>query len=209
MANIKVHVLNFHGITSHIQIILENISETPTTYYCIDRARGAPEDKFSHEASELAARYKRYLKQADEIVDFIIDADPAAIIQSWKEYYKAASAQEAFYCQYVDPVAAAFVGLLTNNCADTVEWFLKRFAHIPKTSCLDNRPLKMDHVVFGLRVPSCFPIGVTLPDKVMDNVKTYVESKESKPSLRGLFTNRNAALALGLAASSAIYQYRS
>ena len=77
MTSIKVHVLNFHSIFSHIEIVLEDTSTG--NYYGINRW-GTP-------MSSWSTVPQNYIHQASSVYSFNIDADPAEIVTSWKTYY--------------------------------------------------------------------------------------------------------------------------
>jgi len=72
MANIKVHVLNFHGLTSHLELLLENPATQPSTYYRINRW-AEPDIAWRKEE-------KVCLKHASSIYSFEIEADPMIIL---------------------------------------------------------------------------------------------------------------------------------
>ncbi|KTD50868.1 hypothetical protein [Legionella quateirensis] len=152
MADIKVHVLNFHSIWTHIEIVLENTSTEPHTYYGVNRWE-SPTKNWS------VAGPKAYIAQADSSYTFYIKANPDEITKRWRTYW-AETWNEA--------------GILSNNCAVAAQWFLTEFAGIPKPS-LSN--LSLNLLAFGIMWPSFIPCPVTLSGRVMSNVKFHVEAR--------------------------------
>ncbi|CAM2957795.1 Uncharacterised protein [Legionella steigerwaltii] len=151
MANIKVHVLNFHGIFSHIEIVLENTSTDPHTYYGVNRWEG-PKEKWS-------SYPKQNIEEASSVYSFDIEANPDDIVKRWKEYW---------HRTWKD------AGILTQNCAVAAQWFLTEFAGIPKPS-LSN--VSWNHLAFGIVWPSFIPCPITLPGRIMSNAKFHIEAK--------------------------------
>lgn len=187
---IKVHLLNFHRANSHIEIVLENSSVEPRTYYHINRF-DKPEDTFAETSSHLKYGFVSRIQRADSTFEFEIDADPAQIVQEWQKYF--------------DECARNPLKGMSNNCADAVEWFLYEFAGVPKFSSFRqglSEPLKFNHLAFGIQVPAFLPL-TSLPGRVMDNAKRYIpEGKASKPSSVSLFF-QNASASAGLIVASA------
>ncbi len=89
MADILVHVLNFHGICFHIEIVLENKSVNPHSYYRINRW----DDPQSDWASLLQGNDLRYdllkdtIVEASSVYSFNIEAEPDKIVKSWNNYW--------------------------------------------------------------------------------------------------------------------------
>lgn len=154
MPKIKVHILNFHGGNSHLEVLLQNISDDPIRSYIINQW---------NPANKKFANYSRndYLKRASSTFSFEIEADPEEIVKAWREHQKE-----------TEPTAS----ILYNNCADAVQWFLNKYAHIPSSRPFAF-PMSVNHLIFGISVPSFLPIGITLPGRVMDNAKFYVNIK--------------------------------
>ncbi len=182
MAKIKVHVLNFHGIFSHVEIVLENMSTHPRTYYGINRWE-IPGQTWSD------VQYKGYIAQAGSVYSFEIDANPDDIVNRWKNYW--------IKTQYQ-------ANILGENCAMAAHWFLMEFAGIPKPS-LSN--LSWNHLALGIIWPSFIPCPVTLPGRIMSNVKFHIEARnhpEVAAQYSHLFLYTSMALAI-LAFSASIF----
>lgn len=180
MADIKVHVLNFHSIWTHIEIVLENTSTKPHTYYGINRWE-TPTNNWS------VAGPKAYIAQADSSYTFDIEANPTEITKKWRTYW-AETWSEA--------------GILSNNCAVAAQWFLTEFAGIPKPS-LSN--LSLNLLAFGIMWPSFIPCPVTLSGRVMSNVKFHIEARtnpEISAQYSYLFLYTSIALATLVFAAS-------
>ncbi|GEM_PF-2356193 len=163
MSRIKVHVLNFHGIFSHIEIVLENTSTVPSRYYGINRWE-APEYGWSINGP------KQYIKQAGSTYSFEIDAEPAKIISRWDEYWKKTESEAS---------------VLGKNCAVAAQWFLTEFAGIPKPN-LSN--VSWNHLALGIIWPSFIPCPVTLPGRIMSNAKFHIESR-TNPEVANQYTH--------------------
>lgn len=153
MAQIKVHVLNFHGLCSHIEILLEDISAKSPSYYIINR--------WAQPNTRWTSWGKYIIDEADSVYSFVIEADPLEIVAQWQKYWKATT-----------PDAS----VMANNCAVSTQWFLNRFAGIPNPS-LSN--LSVNHLAFGILWPSFIPCPITLPGRIMSNVKFHVEASDS------------------------------
>ena len=171
MAKIKVHVLNFHSIWSHVELVLENTSTQPHTYYGINRWQG-PGFNWGNGA-------KYAIREASSTYSFDIEAEPNELVSSWKEYW------------YGTWGSANIVG---NNCAVAAQWFLTKFAGIPEPG-LSN--ISLNHLAFGIVWPSLIPCPVTLPGRIMSNVKFHVEAKnrESASQFMHVFLYTSLALA--------------
>lgn len=150
MAIIKVHVLNFHSIWSHIEIVLENTSTEPPQYYGVNR--------WEYPAYTWSQRPKDYISMASSTYNFMIEADPQKLLQSWEQYWIKTREK---------------AGILTHNCAVAVQWFLSKHAGIPEPG-LSN--ISVNHLALGVPWPSFIPCPITLPGRIMSNAKFYVES---------------------------------
>lgn len=151
MARIIIHVLNFHGLTSHIELLLEDVSENPSTYYRVDR--------WSDPRSHWGETAKIILEWASSIYSFEIEADPSQMIDEWRNYY----------CN-TEETASVF----GENCAVAVQHFLTHFANIPVPK---KSTLSWNHVACGvIWWPNIIPCPVMLPGRVMDNVKYYTKN---------------------------------
>jgi hypothetical protein len=156
MATIKIHVLNFHGVTSHIELLLENKSVQPSKYYGINRWADPSYDW------EIGENFP--LESASSSYSFVIEAHPNKIIQEWVKYY------------YETKNDASIFG---ENCAVAVQRFLTHFANIPEPRS-DN--LSWNHLAFGIMWPNFIPCPVLLPGRVMDNVKQHTENLLTLPT---------------------------
>jgi len=151
MANIKVHVLNFHGPFSHIEIVLENMSVEPHTYYDINRWSYFPPNAWDTWQGE-------FIETANSKYAFNIEANPDNIVKTWKEYF------------YSTEDHASILG---ENCAVAAQKFLTHFANIPQPS---SSNVSWNHLAFGIIWPSFIPCPVTLPGRIMDNAKFHTQS---------------------------------
>ena len=164
MANIKVHILNFHGIWSHIEIVLENTSTEHSTYYGIDRWTN-PSTKWSENKPEA-------IIQASSIYSFDINADPNSITKSWWDYWYGTEKNSNIFGE---------------NCAAAAQWFLTKFADIPKPDLFSN--VSANHLAFGIMWPSFVPCPVTLPGRVISNAKFHMEAK-IYPEIAAKYTHK-------------------
>ena len=155
MARLKVHLLNFHGIFSHSEVVVEDISSDFGGFYRINRWS----EPYNHWGSAIA---KQCIEEADAIVSFEIEADPAEITQKWRNYW------------YKTEENASILG---NNCAVASQWFLTEFAGIPKPN-LSN--ISWNHLALGIMWPSFIPCPVMLSGRVMSNTKFYVNAGKNK-----------------------------
>ncbi|GGI75954.1 hypothetical protein [Legionella impletisoli] len=180
MAKIKVHVLNFHSIWSHIEIVLENTSTEPHQYYGINRW-------------ELPATYwsnlgpKSYIDFASSVYSFDIEANPNEILRNWITYWNSTKDEAS---------------ILGKNCAVAAQWFLTEFAGIPKPN-LSN--VSWNHLALGVIWPSFIPCPIMLPGRVMSNAKFYIEAKtnsDAAAKYSRLFLYTSMALATLLFTSS-------
>ena len=163
MAKIKVHVLNFHSIFSHIEIVLENTSTKPHTYYGINRW-AVPSNNWSINGPE------QNIEWASSTYSFDIDAKPAEITKRWTKYW-------------YDTAGEA--GILGKNCAVAAQWFLTEFAGIPKAN-LSN--VSWNHLALGVIWPSFIPCPVTLPGRIMSNAKFHIEARIN-PEIANQYTH--------------------
>jgi hypothetical protein len=162
MAKIKVHVLNFHSIFSHIEIVLENTSTQPHTYYGINRWED-PKDHWDINDS------KQSIEEASSTYHFDIDANPDEITNRWEKYW-------------LDTDSDASV--LGKNCAVAAQWFLTEFAGIPNPN-LSN--VSWNHLALGIVWPSFIPCPVTLPGRIMSNAKFHIEAR-THPEIANKYT---------------------
>jgi hypothetical protein len=151
---IKVHVLNFHSVFSHIEIVLENTDISPHKFYGINRWE-TPGERWSD------SRYKNYIWEAGTIFSFDIEADPQEIVNDWRGYWTE-----------TDQSAS----ILGNNCAVAAQWFLKKFAKIDNPS-ISN--VSWNHLALGIIWPSFIPCPITLPGRIMSNVQFHVDAKNN------------------------------
>jgi hypothetical protein len=163
MAKIKVHILNFHHIHSHIEIVLENTSTEPHTYYGINRWQ-LPDCEWEINGS------KEYIKEASSIYSFDIDANPDKITNSWKTYWWDT-------CGQASP--------LGKNCAVAAQWFLTEFAGIPEPNFSN---VSWNHLALGIIWPSFIPCPITLPGRVMSNAKFYIDARVN-PEIANQYTH--------------------
>ena len=157
MPDIKVHLLNFHGPVTHIEIMLENLSVKPSTFYSINRW-APPLNAFYSQAG-----HEEIINQASSTYSFDIEADPDVIVHEWKTHYQNTLND------------ASIIG---HNCAVSAQWFLTTFADIPAPNFY-SAPISINHLVFGLFVPSFIPVGITLPGRIMSNAKFYIEARDN------------------------------
>lgn len=158
MANIKVHLLNFHSIFTHIEIVLEDTSTSPSTYYGINRwetpaAAWLPLQNWNSAGN--------YIRQASSTYHFMIEADPTEISKCWREYW------------FSTENSASILG---NNCGVAAQWFLRTFADIPDPS-LSN--ISHNLLILGLMWPSFIPCPITLPGRIMANAKFHIEARRN------------------------------
>lgn len=172
MANIKVHLLNFHSIFSHIEIVLENTSTEPHTYYGINRWE-TPENQWNQKP-------KAYIDMASSTYSFEINANPIAIVKNWNKYWNETDHEAS---------------ILGKNCAVAAQWFLTEFAGVPNPN-LSN--VSANHLIFGIVWPSFIPCPITLPGRVMSNAKFHLEVRnhpEKASQYSELFLYTSIALA--------------
>lgn len=178
--NIKVHILNFHSIHSHIEIVLENTSTQPHTWYGINR--------WAEPSSEWSVNgAKNMLELASSTYSFDINADPDEITKSWKKYWSDTR-------KIANP--------LGENCAVATQWFLTKFADIPQP---DLSNVSWNHLALGIVWPSFIPCPITLPGRIMSNAKFHIEAKnhpEIANQYRTLFLYTSMAVAALVIAAS-------
>ncbi|HVT62942.1 MAG TPA: hypothetical protein VHD33_05590, partial [Legionellaceae bacterium] len=180
MAIIKVHVLNFHSIFSHIEIVLENQSTNPHVYYGINRWED-PSDNWSLNGPQ------EYIKQASSTYSFDIDANPDEITKRWKKYWSDTEKEAS---------------ILGKNCAVAAQWFLTEFAGIPQPN-LSN--VSWNHLALGIIWPSFIHCPVSLPGRIMSNAKFHITARinpEIANQYTHLFLYTSMALAIFMFAAS-------
>lgn len=163
MDKIRVHVLNFHGISSHIEIVLEKTSTEPHTYYGINRW-AEPGSKWNINGP------KRYIKQASSTYSFDIYAHSDEIVDIWKKYWSETDSEAS---------------ILGKNCAVAAQWFLTEFAGIPKPGLAN---ISWNHLTLGIIWPSFIPCPVTLPGRIMSNAKFHIEARLN-PEIANQYTH--------------------
>lgn len=154
LSTIKVHVLNFHSIFSHIEIVLENTSAQPHTYYGINRW-ATPENRWYINGP------KELIEQASSVYSFDIEANTGDITNSWNKYW------------YETENEASIIG---KNCAVAAQWFLTKYAGIPEP---DLSNVSLNHFIFGIMLPSYVPFPITLPGRVMSNAQFHIEARNN------------------------------
>ncbi|KTC66528.1 hypothetical protein Lade_1186 [Legionella adelaidensis] len=182
MAKIKVHVLNFHSIFSHIEIVLENTSTEPHTYYGVNRWSEPAEGW-----TDASYGPQNYIEWASSTYSFDIEADPDEIVRKWSGYWYDTD-QEA--------------SVLGKNCAVAAQWFLTEFAGIPQPG-LSN--VSWNHLAMGVVWPSFIPCPVTLPGRIMSNAKFHIDARtnlETANKYSHLFLYMGMALSTLVFASS-------
>lgn len=155
MARIKVHILNFHSIFSHIDIVLENTSTKPHSYYGINRW-AEPMNEWYRQS--FFCRPDVYMNSASSIYSFEINANPNEITKRYIKYWFDTNNESSIF---------------DINCAVDVQWFLAEFAGVPKPN-LSN--ISFNHLISGIIWPSFIPCPVTLPGRIMSNAKFYSEA---------------------------------
>lgn len=158
MANIRVHILNFHNITnSHMEILLENTSTEPSQYYVINRWDEYPSRSWWCAEGERP----KILDRASSTYSFEKELNPREVVDSWLIYFSKTR------------LSAHVLG---ENCAVAAQWFLTEFAGIPEPS-LSN--VSANHLALGIMWPSFIPCPVTLPGRVMSNAKFHMEAQNN------------------------------
>ncbi|MDI1351525.1 MAG: hypothetical protein PSV35_01970 [bacterium] len=154
MADIRIHVLNFHSIWSHVEIVLENKSTEPHTFYGINRW-DYPKHKW------FIGGPKYFIEQASSTYSFDIDADPDVLMNGWITYWRETQDE---------------ANIFGKNCAVAAQWFLTEFGGIPQPS-LSN--ISLNHFAFGIFWPSFIPCPVMLPGRIMSNAAFHIEAKNN------------------------------
>lgn len=176
MATIRVNLLNWHWpVFTHISIMLENISKSPTEYMLMER--------WNHEFPMLWETNHSHLWKMNEAsykYTFEIEADPEEIANEWRTF------------KHNTP------NMINNNCGDGAQWFLQRFANIPAPSCF-SAPLTLNHFALGIFLPSFCPVGITLPGRVVDNAKFHLKTREDADILPYQYST--LLLKIGIAAT--------
>jgi hypothetical protein len=155
---IKVHLLNFYGATSHVEICLEyehtyQSGEKETQYLIMNRW-AQPANWFLDKPCQL--------DDADEKISFDIQAHPNEIFNSWSTYWNCTEQGSS---------------ILGNNCAVASQWFLSKYCGIPKP---DSSGFNINHMALGICWPSFIPCPILLPGRVMDNAQFHLELKKDK-----------------------------
>lgn len=154
MAQIKVHLLNFHGpFNSHIEIVLENLSDKNRGFYNLDR--------WSTPLKTWGKKPEGYIANASSVYSFDIIADPYDITNSWINYW------------YDTEEDARVLG---DNCAVATQWFLSKFAGIPQPG---SSNFSLNYLSCGVVWPSFIPCFVTLPGRILSNAKFHLEAKNN------------------------------
>ena len=166
MPTIMVHLLNFHGPVTHTEIMLEDVSKKPSTYYSINQ--WAPPDVLGFSTADSFEQYNgvsplAIIDQASSTFNFEIEAEPFDIALRWAAYYLKTLPK---------------AGIITHNCGDAAQWFLTRYANIPAPNFYST-PVSINHLAFGIFVPSFIPVGVTLPGRVMSNAKFHISARDN------------------------------
>jgi hypothetical protein len=154
MATLKVHLLNFHGPFTHIEVLVEDESKTPHTYYAINRW-AEPWDAFLADEGDA-------LRFASSVYSFNIDAEPQEIVNQWRAHHRETRSSAS---------------ILGHNCGVSAQWFLTKFAGVPAPHFYST-PISVNHVIFGLFIPSFLPFPVTLPGRIMSNAKFHIEARK-------------------------------
>lgn len=168
MSAMNVHLLNFHGPFTHIEILLEDTSTKPSSYYRINRWSSPQETFLSDEEANATA----YLRAASSSYSFEIEANPTEVVSKWRAHH-----------QKTSPDAS----ILGHNCGVSVQWFLTEFAGIPAPHPFST-PISINHTALGLFIPSFVPFPVTLPGRIMSHAKFYIEARKH-PELATQYTN--------------------
>ncbi len=166
MAIINVYLLNFHGVVSHLELLLQD-AEQPRLYYAINR--------WAYPFPTFMPSYQTKIASASSVYAFSIDANPRDIIHQWTTYFYATKKQAS---------------LLDLNCAEAVQWFLTTFAGIPYPKPF-NAPLSINHVAFGFFLPSPLPCPWLLPGRVMSHAQYWIEKNQGTSVLTPQSSNGN------------------
>ena len=157
--------MNWHGVFRHIDIMLENRSASPTTYYYINQW-AKPALRFERHLQVIAAS-EVIEADASEIINassstyvFDIEACPLQIANAWVEYYH----------NTADKIS-------DNHCATAAQWFLSTFADIPEPSPISS-PINLHQLALGLFISGFSPTGINSPGRIMDNAKFYIEARK-------------------------------
>jgi hypothetical protein len=173
MTKLKVHLLNFHGIFSHSEIVLENTSTKPHSYYGINRWEN-PKSKWGKEA-------KVYIEEASSTYSFDIEADPQKIVVEWNKYWKETQSEAS---------------ILGKNCAVAAQWFLTKYANIPEPNFSN---VSVNHLIGPIFWPSIIPCPVTTGGRVMSNAKFHIEAR-NHPEIANQYSRLFLYASMSLAA---------
>jgi hypothetical protein len=158
---IKVHLLNFYGVTSHVEICLEynqtyQDGSVETKYLTMNRWA---------EPTRWFISNPQQLENANEKISFEINADPNNIYSEWHRYW------------HETVKDSSIVG---DNCAVASQWFLTTYCAIP-APCTSG--FNINHMALGVCWPSFIPCPILLPGRVMDNAKFHLATKDDKKLL--------------------------
>lgn len=160
MPTIKVHLLIFHGLFSHIEIVLENTSSKEKEFYRINRWETDPPNHSWDSDYELNS-CKKYIQEASSVFSFNIEANPDEITREWINYWNKTQQTASIF---------------GNNCAVATQWFLNKFANIPDPDFLY---VSLNHLAFGILWPSLIPCFAMSPGRIMSYTKFWIEAKEN------------------------------
>jgi len=157
---IEVVVINTYGPNSHIELELSyEYKPGNRAYYTINQWEEAAE-QWSLRRNQLTKLGPLYAAQ----FTFTINAHPCAIVREWRQWQKE-NLPNASPCYH--------------NCADAVEWFVERFADVKKSS-FTQPPFSVNHLCCGIPWLSILPFPVTLPGRVMSNIKAQITAREEE-----------------------------
>lgn len=163
--DITVSLLNFHGFNSHIEILLHYVENGVNHFYVINQ--WAPASNHIMKSTTGLKQHPNY-REASSRFSFKIEADPNEIADNWfRRYYS----------------RQAYANIITENCADATQWFLKKYAAIPNPTFYSNH-LSLNHLILGLMLPSFIPIGITLPGRIMDNAKFHMHVRNNADTIK-------------------------
>jgi len=146
---IRVHIQVYWRITSSARIVLE-VDAAGGLFYILCRHK---------RPSRWCSKRPTTLGNADSEFFFDIEAAAENIASDWLRKYSEWEDNKQSY-----------------NCADAVQWFLTKYAHIPAPAFY-SAPLSINHLILGLPLPSILPFPVNLPGRVMDNARFHILSR--------------------------------
>lgn len=154
---VRVHVINRHSVHSHIEIVLEDPLRGADRYYNINRWVDEPAETWN-----CICPLNYYTPGEDSVYSFdTLVEDPDALIRKWKAYHEVQS-------------SSAF-DILNENCAVAVKKFVEKNL---KVQDLTEAPDTWNHFIFGIMWPSFIPFPITLPGRVMDQIKASTMKKD-------------------------------